>query len=70
MERFQVGTEREVFKGVYNVNSGYTEFRAIDILNESNDYYIVDSQDNYGVQIYDHIVLNASLTDENKIVFQ
>lgn len=70
MERFQVGTEREVFKGVYNVNSGYTEFMAIDILNESNDYYIVDSQDNYGVQIYDHIVLNASLTDENKIVFQ
>ncbi len=70
MERYQVGTEREVFKGVYNVNSGYTEFRAINIINESNDYYIVDSQDNYGVQIYDHIVLDASLTDENKIIFQ
>ncbi len=67
---YQVGSTTGKLKGVYNVNTGYTEFRSVSILGESNDYYIIESGTNYGVQIYDHIVLDASLVKDKQIVFQ
>lgn len=68
--KFQLGTSSSNLKGVYNVNTGYTEFRRAEILSESNEYYIIEQGTPYGVQIYDHIVLDASLVKENQIVFQ
>lgn len=70
MSRFQVGSVRQEMDGVYNVNSGYTEFEAIKVIGESNDYYIVSPYSDYGVQIYDHIVLDASMVKEKQIVFR
>lgn len=68
--KFQLGSSTAKLQGVYNVNNGYTEFRYVEILGESNEYYIIKSGTKYGVQIYDHIVLDASLVKEQQIVFQ
>lgn len=56
--------------GVYNVNTGYTTFRYVEILSEKNGYYIVQSGSNYGLQVYDQIVLNSSLVKENQVIFK
>lgn len=56
--------------GVYNVNTGYTVFRHVEILSEKNGYYIVESGTKYGLQVYDQIVLNASLVKESQVIFK
>ena len=56
--------------GVYNINNGYTVFRQINILAETNDYYIVESSTPYGLLEYDHIVLDSDDVSENQIIFQ
>lgn len=56
--------------GVYNVNTGYTVFRYVEILSKKNGYYIVQSGSVYGLQVYDQIVLNASMVKENQVIFK
>lgn len=56
-------------KGVYNVNTGYTTFRYIEILSEKNGYYIIKNATSRGLSLYDHIVLNASLVEDNSVIF-
>lgn len=56
--------------GVYNVNTGYTVFRYVEILSEKNGYYIVQSGSTYGLQVYDQIVLNSSMVKENQVIFK
>lgn len=67
--RYKIESTSELF-GVYNVNTGYTTFRQIEILSEKNGYYIVESGTKYGLQVYDQIVLNASLVGENQVIFK
>jgi hypothetical protein len=38
--KYVVGAMNKL-EGVYNVNTGYTTFRYIEILSEKNDYYII-----------------------------
>lgn len=56
-------------KGVYNVNTGYTTFRYIEILSEKKGYYIIKSGSTRGISLYDYIVLNASLVDDKSVIF-
>ncbi len=56
-------------KGVYNINRGYADFRMIDILCQSDEYYIVQFGTSYGIASYDHIALDASKLKENEIVY-
>ena len=67
---YLVGSTVATLKGVYNINDGFTDFRQINILASSNDYYIVSSGNRYGVQNFDHIVLDASTVKDRQIVFQ
>lgn len=60
----------EKLDGVYNVNTGYTTFKCVNILSEKNGYYIVQSGTKYGLQVYDQIVLDASLVKENQVIFK
>ena len=55
--------------GVYNVNNGYCIFRNVDIIAETGDYFLVDDNTPYGLKVYDHIVINAYLVEENQVVF-
>lgn len=68
-ERFTVEGMSKL-KGVYNVNTGYTVFRYVEILSEKNGYYIVQSGSAYGLQVYDQIVLNSSMVKENQVIFK
>ncbi len=68
-DQYQVGAKQTIM-GVYNINNGYTMFREINILSEANDYYIVESENSYGLIIYDHIVLDGNSVKENQVVFQ
>lgn len=66
---YQLG-KKVSLSGVYNINNGYTTFVQVKILSETNEYYIVESQSRYGLEVYDHIVLDGSKTKENEVVFQ
>ncbi len=66
-ERFQVGVTASL-QGVYNINKGYTVFRQIEILAQGDEFYTIQKNMNYGLSVYDHIVLNASII-ENEGVF-
>lgn len=56
-------------KGVYNINKGYAVFKQIEILCESDEYYIVKEGNDYSLANYDHIALNGSYVKENDVVF-
>ncbi len=68
-EVYSVGKTQD-FVGVYNINNGYTVFIRVNILYTMDEYYIVESGDTYGLNIYDRIVLDGSQVSENQIIFQ
>ncbi len=61
--------EKESLKGVYNVNKGYALFEVVDILDENDSYCIVEGGTQYGLAIYDHIVLNAASVKEDDLLY-
>lgn len=66
--RFVIGPVDKL-KGVYCVNTGYTVFELIDIIDSNNEYYIVRQGIAYGVSVYDRIVLDAAQYSENEIIY-
>lgn len=56
-------------EGVYNINKGYAIFECIEILIESDEYYIITNSSDWTVKNYDYIVLDGSLVEEYDIVF-
>lgn len=68
-ERYQIGA-KAALEGVYNMNKGYTVFKQIDILASNNEYYVVRKNMDYGLSVYDHIVLDASTVEEGKLIYQ
>ncbi len=67
-ETYSVGAETGVLQGVYNVNKGYTVFKIIDIIYQNNDYTIVRAGTDYGLSLYDRIVLQGDKVSENEIL--
>ncbi|MCR5344359.1 MAG: hypothetical protein K6E70_13455 [Butyrivibrio sp.] len=61
-EKFTVNT-KDTLIGVYNINKGYADFRQISILYQNDEYSIVKSNTNYGLSVYDYIVLDASTVE-------
>lgn len=59
----------EKLKGVYCVNTGYTQFEQIEILDSNNEYYIVKKGLSHGLAAYDHIVLDAGKYTENQMIY-
>ncbi len=58
------------FVGVFNINNGYTVFVRVNILESTDEYYIVEQGDLYGLALYDRIVLDGTSVSENQIIFQ
>lgn len=56
-------------KGVYSINKGYAVFKQIKILCESDDYYIIEEGNDFGLSNYDHIALHSEGIAENDVVF-
>lgn len=67
-ERYQIGTTASL-KGVYNINRGYAVFRKINILYETEEYCIIEPETDYGLSIYDHIVLDSKAVKEEEIIY-
>lgn len=61
--------ETSSLKGVYCINKGYAAFKQIRILCESDDYYIVEEGNSFGLSNYDHIALDSTDIEENDVVF-
>lgn len=68
-DRFQIGQTASL-KGVYSINKGYTIFKQIDILDSNNEFYTIRRNTAYGLSVYDHIVLDASLVEEGQLLYQ
>ena len=68
-ETFTLSATAEL-QGVYNVNRGYAVFKQIEILDQNSEYYIVSQGMDYGLRLYDTIVLDASLVTEDQIITQ
>ncbi len=55
-------------KGVYCVNTGYTQFMPVETIYENNEYTIVSANTQGGIANYDHIVVNPLDIKENSFV--
>ncbi len=56
--------------GVYNMNKGYADFKQITILCQNDEYAIVSSNTQYGLTVYDRIVLDASSVDNDQFTYK
>lgn len=63
-------SKRGTLIGVYNMNKGYADFRQIKILYQNDEYSIVQSNTNYGLNVYDYIVLDAKAVQENEFLHE
>ncbi len=66
---YHVGPVKSL-QGVYNINRGYCMFRQIIPIEQNNEYVIVEKNTDYGISVYDHIVMNASLVTDGQLVYQ
>ena len=67
-DKYSIGTDTGKLQGVYNVNKGYTVFKIIDIIYQNNDYTIVKVGTDYGLSLYDRIVLQGDKVSEDEIL--
>lgn len=67
-ERYVIGPT-EKLKGVYCINTGYTVFKLVEIVDQNNEYCIVKKGVSHGIGIYDRIVLDAQKYTENQMIY-
>ena len=68
-ERYIIGKTGSL-KGVYNINKGYADFKQVTVLYNNDEYSIVKSNTVYGLNVYDHIVLDASTVNDNQFIYE
>ena len=61
--------EKVSMQGVYNINKGYAVFREITIIDENEEYCIVEDGAAFGLAQYDHIALDASTVTDEQIIY-
>lgn len=66
-ETFTV-SKRATLIGVYNVNKGYADFKQINILYQNEEYSIVKANTQYGLNVYDYIVLDATSVSDDQFI--
>ena len=68
-ERYAISKQATLI-GVYNINKGYADFKQITILNQNEEYAIVKSNSEYGLSVYDHIVLKGDSVKEDDFIYE
>lgn len=63
-------SKRATLVGVYNMNKGYADFKRIHVLYQNDEYAIVKPDSQYGLRVYDYIVLNADNVKDNQFINQ
>ena len=56
--------------GVYNINKGYADFKQINVLYHNDEYSIVKSNTQYGLSVYDYIVLDATTVVDDEFIYE
>ncbi len=51
------------------MNKGYADFKQITILDENDEYAIVSSNTQYGLTVYDRIVLDAASVNTDDFIY-
>lgn len=59
-------SKRATLIGVYNMNKGYADFKQINILYQNDEYSIVKANTQYGLNVYDYIVLDAASVSDDQ----
>lgn len=67
-ERYTIGDTMPL-EGVYSTNRGYAVFRRISIIDQNEEYCIVESGTDYGIALYDNIVYDSSTVKEEEILY-
>jgi len=62
-------SKRGSLTGVYNINKGYADFKQINILYQNDEYSIVKSNTQYGLSVYDYIVLDATTVEDDEFIY-
>ena len=68
-EKFTI-SKKGSLTGVYNINKGYADFKQINILYDNEEYSIVKSNTQYGLSVYDYIVLDASTVVDDELIYE
>ena len=63
-------SEKAALTGVYNMNKGYADFKQITVKKQNDSYAIVESNTQYGLNVYDYIVLNASAVSDDDFLYE
>lgn len=67
--KYQITSDTmKTIQGVYNINKGYAVFRQVTILDENEEFCIVDPANVYGLSAHDRIVLDASNVTDDDII--
>lgn len=66
--RYIVGATAKL-KGVYCVNTGYTIFCPVEIIDQNREYYIVKQNITHGISVYDRIILDADKYKPNEMIY-
>lgn len=56
-------------EGVYSINKGYAVFRKISIIDQNDEYCIVETGTSYGIAQFDHIVRDGKTVKEDDILY-
>lgn len=62
-------SDTEILDGVYNVTRGYAVLKYVNILNTSNEYYIVQEGAYQSINNYDYIALNGLSVEEGDFIY-
>lgn len=62
-------SKRATLIGVYNMNKGYADFKQINILYQNEEYSIVKANTQYGLNVYDYIVLDAASVSDDQFIY-
>ena len=62
--------EKKALEGVYCINKGYAVFRKIVMIEQNDEYCIVETGTTYGLSQFDYIVRNGNTVKEDDILFK
>lgn len=67
-ERYTI-KDKKPLEGVYCINKGYAVFRKVSIIDQNEEYCIVETGTDYGIAQFDNIVYDSSTVKEEEILY-
>ena len=68
LERYVIKDTAQL-EGVYSTNKGYAVFRKVVVIDQNEDFCIVEQGTTFGIAQYDNIVLRSSTVKEEEVLY-